>query len=59
MNLDFFAKTNVVSKMAMIEEYRLKVFKEMQIYEELNKCRLDNKILVVEFWVPSQLAFAF
>jgi hypothetical protein len=47
-------RVNLISRMSMVEQYRMRVLKEMQIYEELNKFRLENGILYARFWVPRE-----
>jgi V-type H+-transporting ATPase subunit a len=52
-SLAYFTDTRD-SGVAFLEECRMRIGKELKIYEELNKFKLEDKILSAWVWVPAE-----
>ena len=53
-SLKFFTEPDAYSKVSPIEELRMTVSKELSIYAELSKFRIENKIMSAHFWVVKE-----
>jgi V-type H+-transporting ATPase subunit a len=53
-SLKFFTEPDAYSKVSPIEELRMTVAKELSIYAELSKFRIENKIMSAHFWIARE-----
>lgn len=40
--------------MSLIEKYRLFLLREKQLYNELNKLKMQGHLFIAELWVPKE-----
>lgn len=53
-SLAYFTETDEFSRVSPLEEFRMLLIKELSIYAELSKFRVENKIMSARCWVPTE-----